>query len=134
MKGPQPTTDRATGVESALRVLDVLEYFSRTVEPATLARLCADLDMPKSSGHALMETLRQSGYVYWLGKHHGYYPTRRWRDQGESISRHDPILSMMSDVLPDISGQTGETAILAKREENHVLYLDVIEPDRTLRF
>src|SRR5690606_19846346 len=119
---------------SAVRVLDVLEFFARTMEPATLARLCAELDMPKSSGHALMETLRQQGYVYWLGKHHGYYPTRRWRDQGEAITRHDPILSMVSETLHSISTQTGETAILAKREENHVLYLEVVEPDRTLRF
>lgn len=134
MKPPQAMTERAAGVKSAVRVLDVLEFFARTMEPATLARLCTELDMPKSSGHALMETLRQQGYLYWLGKHHGYYPTRRWRDQGEAITRHDPILSMASESLHRISSETGETAILAKREENHVLYLEVVEPDRTLRF
>jgi len=124
----------AAGVKSAVRVLDVLEFFARTVEPATLTQLCAELGMPKSSGHALMETLRQQGYVYWLGKQHGYYPTRRWHDQGEAIIRHDPILAMVSEALHGISGETDETAILAKREENHVLYLEVVEPDRTLRF
>ncbi|MBB5215674.1 IclR family transcriptional regulator [Parapusillimonas granuli] len=134
MKSPQAMTERTAGVKSAVRVLDVLEFFARTMEPATLARLCTELDMPKSSGHALMETLRQQGYLYWLGKHHGYYPTRRWRDQGEAITRHDPILSMASETLHRISSETGETAILAKREENHVLYLEVVEPDRTLRF
>ncbi|OWT54839.1 IclR family transcriptional regulator [Candidimonas nitroreducens] len=134
IKAPQATAERSAGVKSAVRVLDVLEFFAKTVEPATLARLCAELDMPKSSGHALMETLRQQGYVYWLGKHHGYYPTRRWRDQGEAITRHDPVLSLVSEELHQISAQTGETAILAKREEHHVLYLEVVEPDRTLRF
>ncbi len=40
----------------------------------------------------------------------------------------------MSDVLHRISEESGETAILAKMEEHEVLYLDVVEPDRTLRF
>ncbi len=130
----QAAPEKVMGVKSAVRVLDVLEFFARTVEPASLARLCAELGMPKSSGHALMETLRQQGYLYWLGKHQGYYPTRRWRDLGEAITRHDPILSLVSDILRGISEQTGETAIIAKREENHALYLDVVETDRTLRF
>jgi IclR family acetate operon transcriptional repressor len=130
----ETTSAHSSGVKSALRVLDVLEFFARTAEPASLARLCAELDMPKSSGHALMETLRRQGYVYWLGRHQGYYPTRRWRDLGEAITRHDPILPLVADVLQKISDETGETAIIAKQEENHVLYLDVVEPDRTLRF
>lgn len=134
MKVSEESAGRMAGVKSAVRVLDVLEFFARTPEPATLARLCSALGMPKSSGHALMETLRHQGYVYWLGRQHGYYPTRRWRDIGEAITRHDPILSIMSAVLRHISEQSGETAILAKREENEVLYLDVVEPERTLRF
>jgi IclR family acetate operon transcriptional repressor len=132
--GSPAIEERSPGVKSATRVLDILEYFARTMTPAPLARLCVDLDMPKSSCHALMETLKNQGYVYWLGKEQGYYPTRRWRDLGEAITRHDPILSLVSTILHDVSAQTSETAIIAKLEENHVLYLDVVEPDRTLRF
>ncbi|MGB6103837.1 MAG: IclR family transcriptional regulator [Pusillimonas sp.] len=131
---PRSNEDRNSGVKSALRVLDVLEHFAQTAAPASLARLCAELDMPKSSCHALMETLKRQGYVYWLGKEQGYYPTRRWRDLGEAITRHDPILSLVSATLHDISAQTSETAIIAKLEEHDVLYLEVVEPDRTLRF
>lgn len=134
LESSQPVEEKQRGVKSASRVLDVLEYFARTTTPASLARLCVELDMPKSSCHALMETLRHQGYIYWLGKEQGYYPTRRWRDLGEAITQHDPILSLVSDILRGISEQTGETAIIAKREERDVLYLDVVEPDRTLRF
>jgi len=130
----QEKTGRLPQVKSAVRVLEVLEFFARTPEPVSLARICTVLKMPKSSGHALMETLRQQGYVYWLGRYQGYYPTRRWRDLGDAITRHDPLLSMVRDILHLLSEKTGETAILAKREENEVLYLDVVEPDKTLRF
>ncbi len=130
----EEAAERGAGVKSAIRVLDVLEFFARAPEPASLTRICAALAMPKSSAHALMETLRQQGYVYWLGRQHGYFPTRRWRDLGEAITRHDPILATMAGTLRAISEASGETAILAKREETDVLYLDVVEPERTLRF
>lgn len=134
MKVSEQPRKRAAGVKSAMRVLEVLEFFARKPEPASLAKLCVALNMPKSSGHALMETLRQQGYVYWMGRQQGYYPTRRWRDLGEAITLHDPILSLMSGVLQHVCERSGETAILAKREGDEVLYLDVVEPDRTLRF
>ena len=127
-------TERLSGVKSALRVLEILEFFARTTTRAALTRISAELDMPKSSCHALMETLRNRGYVYWLGKDQGYYPTRRWRDLGEAITKHDPILSLASPVLHEISDLTGETAIIAKQEGTTVLYLEVVEPNRTLRF
>lgn len=124
----------AAGVKSALRVLTVLEYFSRTSKPATLAQLSKQLELPKSSCFALLETLRQAGYMYWLGKDSGYYPTRRWRDLGERISNRDPILALAAPVLADLCSQLAETAILAKRDGVEVLYLDVAEPTQVLRF
>lgn len=134
MKSLEQPKERPASVKSATRVLDVLQFFARKPEPASLATLCAALNLPKSSGHALLETLRQEGFLYWMGRQRGYYPTRRWRDLGEAITRHDPILSIMSAVLKRVTERSGETAILAKREGNQVLYLDVMEPDRTLRF
>jgi DNA-binding IclR family transcriptional regulator len=126
--------DKVAGVKSALRVLNVLEYFAAATRPATLAQLSKQLQLPKSSCFALLETLRQAGYVYWLGKEVGYYPTRRWSDLADAISRNDPILALTAHALADIRDRTSETAILAKRDGLEVLYLAVAEPDRVLRF
>jgi DNA-binding IclR family transcriptional regulator len=115
-------------------VLDVLEYFAAATRPATLAQLSKQLQLPKSSCFALLETLRQAGYVYGLGKDIGYYPTRRWSDLGEAISRNDPVLALTASSLAAIRDQSNETAILAKRDGLEVLYLAVAEPDRVLRF
>lgn len=135
MSATPPAMEKAaSGVKSALRVLEVLEYFARAAAPATLARLVTELNMPKSSCHALLETLRQQGYIYWLGKDHGYYPTRRWRELGDLVSRHDPVLALASATLHEIRDRFQETAILAKREGKAAMYLEVVEPDRTLRF
>jgi DNA-binding IclR family transcriptional regulator len=132
---PEPSGDeRPAGVKSALRVLTILEYFAATLKPATLAQLARQLDLPKSSCLALLDTLLNTGYLCWLGKDGGYYPTRRWLDLSEAISRSDTILALTAPALTAIRDATGETAILAKRENDHVVYLAVAEPQRVLRF
>ncbi len=133
-EGSETLASTTAGVKSALRVLTVLEHFARSSRPATLAQLSKQLELPKSSCFALLETLRQAGYMYWLGKDQGYYPTRRWRDLGDRISRQDPVLALVAPVLAELRDQLAETAILAKREGMEALYLDVAEPTQVLRF
>jgi len=50
-------------VKSAARVLDILELLSRSEEPMALKDLVAVLAVPKSSAHALLQTLQARGYV-----------------------------------------------------------------------
>ena len=125
---------QASGVKSAVRVLAILEHFAASPRPATLVQLSKQLDWPKSCCFALLETLRQAGYVYWLGKEHGYYPTRRWRDLGERVSSKDPILAMAAPALAELRDKLNETTILAKRDGLEVLYLDAVESTQILRF
>lgn len=50
-------------VKSAARVLDILELLSRSEEPLALKDLVSVLALPKSSAHALLQTLQSRGYV-----------------------------------------------------------------------
>ena len=52
-----------TEVKSAARVLEILEFLTRSGAPSTLAEIVAELGLPKSSAHALMRTLMLRGYV-----------------------------------------------------------------------
>lgn len=126
-------TDTA-GVKSALRVLQLLEYFAQSRRPATAADLRKHLDLPKSSCFALMETLRGAGYLYSVGRDAGYYPTGRWFELSKAISAHDPVLLVAAPALEKVRDGSGETAILAKLEGTEVMYLDVLEPDNVVRF
>lgn len=125
--------ERGIGVKSALRVLAILEHFASTGKPATLAQLTQKLDLPKSSCFGLLETLRQAGYLYWIDKGQGYYPTRRWADLGAAIAKSDAILAIVSPKLAMLRDATEETAALAKLDGNVVLYVDAVEPIRELR-
>src|SRR5262249_32097356 len=50
-------------VKSAARVLDILELLFRSDEPMALKDIVSILALPKSSAHALMQTLQSRGYV-----------------------------------------------------------------------
>ena len=59
---PSDVTERK--VKSAVRTVELLEYFaSRQERPARIREICAALDMPRSSAHALLRTLMAQGCV-----------------------------------------------------------------------
>jgi len=55
--------DVNNSVKSAARVLDILELLFRSDEPMALKDIVSILALPKSSAHALMQTLQSRGYV-----------------------------------------------------------------------
>lgn len=119
-------------VKSARRVLDILRFFSEEKAPASLARVSAALDFPKSSCHALLETLVAEGYAYQVDGR--YYLTGRWLREAQEVARHDSVALRCRPALERLGQAVGETVILAQLSQDRVLYLDVIEPDLVLRF
>jgi len=62
------------------------------------------------------------------------YPTRRLLQIAEVISANDPVLRCLAPLLADLRDASGETAILGKRQENIVVYLDVAESRQMIRY
>jgi DNA-binding IclR family transcriptional regulator len=52
-----------TEVKSAARMLDLLEYLAGCSEPVKLKEIVATLGFPRSSAHALAQTLVSRGYA-----------------------------------------------------------------------
>ncbi|MET4576245.1 IclR family transcriptional regulator [Ottowia thiooxydans] len=119
-------------VKSARRVLDILRFFSEEKEPASLARVAAALDLPKSSCLALLETLVVEGYAYQAEGR--YYLTGRWAREAEIVTRHDRLAPRCRQFLQHLSSQLDETVMLAQLSQRKVVYLDVLEASHVLRF
>ncbi|MET4577360.1 IclR family transcriptional regulator [Ottowia thiooxydans] len=64
-------------VKSAQRVVEVFEYFAQRRAPATLSQVAAGLDFPPSSTFALLNTLRDLGYLDYSREDRTYVPTVR---------------------------------------------------------
>jgi IclR family acetate operon transcriptional repressor len=121
------------GVKSARRVLDILSYYGKRRAPAGLAAISRDLNLPKSSCLALIDTLQRTGFLYLVNADEGYYPTRRWLELAQLIALHDPLLSRVRPFMEDLCSQVGETVILGRRDASRVVYMDVVESRETLR-
>lgn len=118
-------------VRSVARALDLLDLLQDAPEGETLARLAADVGLPKSSVFRYLSTLESRGFVqqdgssgrYRLGM--GFLPSHTRRLQVLS-ARARPLLERLRD-------QVGETVNLAVLDGNRIAYLEILESTRAMR-
>lgn len=110
--------DARRPVKSAGRVLDVFELLLQERKGLSLAEISKRLALPPSSGHALVQTLVNRGYLVRdesmlirLGPKLGQY-ARVFADGLELISVADAVL----DLVNHLCGQTVSLAVLEGRE------------------
>jgi IclR family acetate operon transcriptional repressor len=126
--------NKSDSVKTAARTLDLFEVFAQAQAPLSLTDLSQRLHAPISSCHALVRTLQSRGYLYVLEKRKRVYPTKRMLQVVEAIAGHDPLLEAVAPVLERLRDRLGETVILGNRQEDSVIYLEVVEGTHTVRY
>jgi DNA-binding IclR family transcriptional regulator len=121
-------------VKLVARTLDLFELFATEQRPLSLTELARLLNAPMSSCLALARTLVSRGYLYEVRKRGGYYPTRRLQQLASAIDAVDPIVEMLHAQLVELRDVSGETAVLGKIHGTAVVYLDVVESDKAIRY
>ena len=116
------------------RVIDIFEAFRSSERPLSLTELAAHACMPKSSCHAIVQTLAARGYLYTLSPPRALYPTQRMLDVAHDIVASDPFLDRVMPLLEDLRGASCETVILGKRQGEQVIYLQVLESPHPIRY
>ncbi|HQX59873.1 MAG: IclR family transcriptional regulator [Rhodoferax sp.] len=98
-------------VKSAARILDLLELLSVVPGPMRLTDIVRQMDMPKSSAFALLNTLSGRGYVDLSGD--GYVISERFRS-GDWISGEYGLMRRTAQpVMAMVALDTGESCFLA---------------------
>lgn len=121
-------------VTAVQRVLRIFESFSTQQTPLSLTELAAATDTPKSTCHAIVNTLVMEGYLYTLRSPRTMYPTKRIWEVGQRINATDPIAQRLLPLLEQVRDQTKETVILGKRQGDVVLYLQIVESRNAIRY
>lgn len=121
-------------VKAAHRTLDLFETFATVQKPLPLLQLAHALEIPQSSCFALVRTLLSRGYLYEVAPRAGYYPSRRLFDRAGAIAAADPVVTRLGPHLRALRDETGETIVLAKRQQHQAVYLDVVESLQTIRY
>lgn len=119
-------------VKSAVRVLEVLEYFDSIQREASVSEVARALGYPVSSTSVLLQSLAERGYVE-QDVRRMYRPTPRvallgaWIDP--QLAPDGPVMQMMKE----FGEKTGETIILAVPRGMAVRYIYVVPATKTLR-
>jgi DNA-binding IclR family transcriptional regulator len=117
----------APPVKSAQRVVEVFEYFAQRRAPATLSQICAALGYPASSTFALLNTLRDLGYLDYSREARTFVPTVRAALLG--IWVNDALLSdgTIVRLMYRLRDETGCTAVLGIQSGHQVQYIHVVK-------
>ena len=101
-------------VKSAVRVLELVEYLAGCSEPVTLKEITQQLGFPKSSTHALAQTLVARGYAIQDATER--YVLVHGSRHGSAVRAQEArLLSAAHPVMEELRERTGETVVVSVR-------------------
>jgi DNA-binding IclR family transcriptional regulator len=122
---------RGATVPAVDRALSLLDRLARQREPMSLARLAADLALPKSSVHGLCNTLLSHGYLrrqsdgaFRLGP--------RVMSLAEAFVAGTGVAQEFSALWPDAAAAPEETVVLSVLNGSEVVYIAARQGTRPL--
>lgn len=108
-------------VKSADRVVTVMEYLSSQRQPVTINDIASELDLPRASAYALLNTLSYRG---WVNKDRGHYSLGlRSVAMANGYVEGDRLISQVLPLLGELNHRTGETVHLARLDHHEIVYL-----------
>ncbi len=124
---------RTQSVPALERGLLILEHLAQSRRGVTLSQLTSRLQLPRSTGHALLLTYQRCGYVqrdketgrYRLGSR--LHALANLALAGHSLRTH------CSSFLHRLMQESGATVHLAVLEQGEVILIDRVEPNGTAR-
>lgn len=125
---PDGTAPRT--LDSVQKTLDVVEALWRA-EGAGVTELTELVDLPKSTVHAHLSTLREEGYV--VQAEGEYRLGLRFLTYGEHVKTAQPLYQVAREPVADLAERTGERVFCATEENGLATVLCVAEGERSLQ-
>jgi IclR family transcriptional regulator, KDG regulon repressor len=118
---------------TADRVLMLLEYIAKKRGGVTLAELVKESDIPKSTAHRLLETLKTLQYIHFDANMERYSIGLKTIEIGVSGLHNLEIVDVAVPYLRDLSQKTGETSFLSVLNEGNIVHLYKVEGTQSIR-
>ncbi|MBR9884524.1 MAG: helix-turn-helix domain-containing protein, partial [Oceanospirillales bacterium] len=111
---------------SILRVLEIIESVANASKPMTPTELANHLDIPKATGHRLVQTLEKEGFLQTNMR--GFVvPGARLHQAALGIIYAGRYKAQRRAILEHLSDQVGETCGLAIPDGTEMLYFDRVQ-------
>jgi DNA-binding IclR family transcriptional regulator len=123
----------SNGVKSAVRVLEIFELLVQHPSGLSLSEICGLLDLPKSSGHALLMTLVKRGYLRQGRRERTYRLGPALFEIGSAYISGIDLVADGQAIVSEVARTCDETVHLAVLDGAEVLYVVKEEGTRTIR-
>jgi DNA-binding IclR family transcriptional regulator len=136
---PQQTTSASISaagstVKSALRAIEILEFFMRERQPRAMSEIGVALGYPPSSATVLLKTLVGLGYLNFDRKTRVYFPTPKVTSLGDWIPSTLFGSSRLLEAMRDVHAATGEAVAIGTTNDVYLQYVKIIQSIHPLRF
>jgi DNA-binding IclR family transcriptional regulator len=121
-------------VKSAMRALEILEYFKRVRQPRAMSEIAAALGYPQSSTTVLLKTLITLGYLNFDRRERLYFPTVKVTSLGDWVPRALFGSGRVIEAMRDVHAATGETVAIHTKNDIYLQYVQIIQSVHALRF
>ena len=116
-------------IQSVDRALRILEIISDAEDGLTLAQIAQMIELPKSTVHGLVSTLRDHRYIKQSDEDGRYLMGMKLFEMGTKAARSWDIRDAAKPAMRWLSKEFGETVHLGCEDNGEVLYLDKIAAD-----
>ena len=111
----------SSNIRAIDRLFDVIEHLQME-DGAGVTELASQLDMPKSTIHSHLATLKNRGYVVKDGDDK-YFLSLQFLVLGGSVRKKRTIYSQIQPLLKELAEETGESAVYFAEHDGKLVYV-----------
>jgi len=120
-------------IQAVSHALDLLEQFHDDVDELGVTELSKRLKLHKNNVFRLLATLESRGYIEQNRVTENYRLGLKTLELGQTFIKQMGLLRQSRPVLEALVRECNETTYVAILKEFHIIYLDVVETDLTVR-
>jgi len=120
-------------IQAVSHALDLLEQFHDDVDELGVTELSKRLKLHKNNVFRLLATLESRGYIEQNKATENYRLGLKALELGQTFIKQMGLLRQAKPILEKMAGDCNETCYVAIFKEAHIVYLDMVETDMTVR-
>lgn len=120
-------------IQAVSHALDLLEQFHEDVDELGVTELSKRLKLHKNNVFRLLATLESRGYIEQNKATENYRLGLKALELGQTFIRQMGLLRQAKPILERMVEQSNETSYVVIYKDDHVVYLDVVETNLTVR-
>ena len=120
---------KSSHVQSVDRALMILDILSEADDGMSLTSISEKIELPKSTVHGLITTLKDRGYVEQREEDDHYKLGSRLFELGSKVARSYDIRDAARASMKRLNNEYGETVHLGAEDNGEILYLEKFSAD-----